>query len=306
MRSGDVTASRLYINEFSEDFPQDFETIISSVDGQIQYQLHTFVHHITDLELHEIDSPEWIAVPAPKVYYRETESLKVHCKVFVPMENPKVVNELTMYRVGMMGEKEAEPLNFRLDFQNVISVHKETSNSAEKNGPTLLQGSRRDIGRGHAIYDVKFRTKNATRFYQGVYLCALERQHDKLFLTSYVTPSGSPSPYPNYPIVDLKSCQKSNYDPLNFMVEFHVDQVTCIRCLGIGWPTPEVALYDSQDHEILPTENITVTKYINVADARVAEATYTFRRPSLNTSGKYACQARNDHASRAMSFRILV
>ena len=195
---------------------------------------------------------------------------------------------------------------FKLDFQNVMSVHKETTNSAERNGLTLLQGSRRDIGRGHAVYDVKFRTKNATTFYQGVYLCALERRYDKLFLSSYVTPSGSPSPYPRYPIVDLKSCQKTNYDRLNQAVEFLRHHVTCLRCVGVGWPTPEVALYGSDNLEILPSDILSVNKYINVADARVAEATYTFRKPDARTSGKYYCKARNEHASHSLTFHILV
>ena len=305
MRSGEVRASKLTIPQFHEKFPQDYETIMTSLDGQVQYQIRTLIHHIADHELEDVDSPEWLAVPAPEVHYREKEYLKVHCKVYVPFEDD-TFNELSMNRVVMIPEEKAAPHNFELEFDQVISAHKETSNSAEKNGPILLQHNRKELKGGSTIYDVKFRTKNATTLQQGVYLCAFERQYDKLFLTSYITPNGIPSPFPRFPVVDLISCQKTNYDALNYMVEFSVGQETCLRCRGVGFPMPDVGMYDPDGMEILTSPDVTVTKYINVADARVVEATYTFRNPTPDTSGRYECKAQNEHGSLRLQFRILV
>lgn len=304
LSSGEVTATTMVISELTNELSRDFETVISAIDGTMQYQIRTIIEQPTDYQLDTIDSPEWMTVPSQRVEYQPGRQLRIHCKVFVPNEITGYTNELIMYRTIIA----KEPSHFKMDFQSIISIHRETQDFAEENGNfTIMKGIRRPLKWGHVIYEVNLHTTNATRFYEGIYMCHLERRYDKIYISSLITPEGVDSPYPKYPIVDLISCEKTNYDILNNYVTFTKGQETCLRCRGAGWPRPKVALYDHYNREItrVPGE-ISVTKYINVADAGISEATYTFHYPSQEHSGRYFCKAYNDKGSKTMSFRILV
>ncbi len=289
---------------FREVFPRDFETVLTTVDGTMQYQIRTVIKDVVDYELETIDSPEWITIPPPKVHFHNHHALKVHCKVFIADEDPGFTNELTMFRAILKPTGRED--HFKMEFQSVINIHKETQNYAEENGPTIMQGMREPHKHGHVTYEVRLNNKNATRNYEGVYQCSLERQFDKVYVSSFITLVSNQSPFPSYPLVDLISCERTNYDSRNNIVILSRGQETCLRCRGIGYPRPKVALYDENDREITTTADISVTKYINVADAGVSEATYTFRRPSPVNSGRYVCKAYNDRGSRTLSFRILL
>ena len=90
LSSGEVTATTLCLPSFKSVFPRDFETILTTVDGTLSYQIRTVISEPLSHRLDDIDSPEWLAVPPPVWSYRNHHSLKVHCKVFVPNENPQV------------------------------------------------------------------------------------------------------------------------------------------------------------------------------------------------------------------------
>ncbi len=163
----------------------------------------------------------------------------------------------------------------------------------------------------HALYEVRLRASSAGPDLEGVYQCGIERQQDKLYVIAAVTLRGHLSPFPSRPKADLASCEGTNYDALNEHVSLTAGRPTCLRCRGYGFPRPQVGLYNHRDEEVfIPRGQGAVTKYVNVADAGVAEATYTWLRPeaSFPLSGRdfYTCRAANDLAAAAVRFRVLL
>ena len=164
----------------------------------------------------------------------------------------------------------------------------------------------------HTIYEVKMRTSNASKDLEGVYQCGIERQYDKLFVISSVAVKGNISPFPQLPKADLVSCENTNYDPLNEHISLSPDRPTCVRCKGFGYPPPSVGIYNYKDQEVHLSRSSrgSVTKYINVADAGISEATYTWINPSQHmfqtSKDYYTCRATNDFGSRNVRFRILL
>ena len=335
LSSGEVTATTLCLPSFKEVFPRDFETILTTVDGTLSYQIRTVIQEQLDYRLDDIDSPEWLAVPTPTWSYRNHHSLKVHCKVFVPNENPQVTNELNMYRAILAPRKpvkksksksRSSPSGRRhsksqlaktaaalsqpqpqFDFQTVVGIHKETQNHAEENGPTILQGMRIPLKYGHVIYELKLRTTNASDSFEGIYQCALEREWDKLYVSSVITLFGNQSPLPGIPRAQLISCEPLNFDREKMVIIFNQGQETCIRCRGIGYPQPEVGIYhDERELTNDGSWDVGVTKYINVRDAGISEATYIFWKPHQKHAGTYSCRAFNDNGSTYVYFTIYI
>jgi hypothetical protein len=194
-----------------------------------------------------------------------------------------------------------------MDFRKIFSIQKESQKDlAEENGNfTILRGTRKVFKHGHVIYSVNLHTTNATRFLEGIYQCQLERKYDKVYVSSLITPEGVKSPYPKFPVVDLISCE-ANYNDKKKYVTFTRGRETCLRCRGAGSPQPSVALYNMYNQEIRESPEIGITKYINVADAGISEATYTFHNPSIMHAGRYYCKASNLEGSATLGFRILV
>lgn len=315
LSSGEVTATTLILPAFKPVFPRDFETIFTTEDGTMSYQIQTVIEETLDHRIDDVDSPEWMAVPSPNWSFKDENYLKVHCKIFVPNEDPAWTNELSMYRAilasggvqkvgGSIKDKDPKP-STKMEFQTVVGIHKETQNYAEENGPSLMQGRRIPIAYGHVIYDVKMRTQNATSAYEGVYQCALERQWDKTYVSAVITIFGKQSPFPIIPRADLVSCERTNFDRGTMVIQFNREQETCIRCRGIGYPRPEVAIY-REEREVTPkgSWDVGVTKYINVRDAGISEATYIFWKPLPKHRGKYSCRASNDRGSNYVYFQI--
>ena len=282
---------------------------MTSHDGMMQYQIRTVVEESMMYRLDDIDSPEWMAIPAPRWSFSNNHSLKVHCKVFVPNEDPNWTNELTMYRAILanqdMLDRTTDRLPAKVEFQTVVGIHKETTNYAEENGASIMQGMRIPMRYPHVVYELKLRTQNASRAFEGVYQCALERQWDKLYVTSVITLFGNQSPFPPIPRADLVSCERTNFDKIKMMVIFNRGQETCLRCRGIGYPRPTVGIY-REERELTPEGmwDVGVTKYINVADAGISEATYIFWKPAPKHGGTYSCRAQNDRGSNYVYFTI--
>ena len=160
------------------------------------------------------------------------------------------------------------------------------------------------------MYEVKLRSSNATKDLEGVYQCGIQRQFDKLYIISSVTMSGNVSPFTQHPRAEVVSCERTNYDPLNEHIRFTRGRETCIRCRGIGYPIPSVGIYNHKGDELKTTRGVSVTKYINVADAGIAEATYTWLNPSASLFNRpneyYSCRAINDKGSSNIQFKILL
>ena len=114
-RSGDVIATTLTIPDFKQKFPRDFETVLTSNEGTMQYQLRTSVEEPISYRLDNIDSPEWMAIPPPLMQFRNKHPMKVHCKVFVPNEKEgfQFTNELTMFRAFPSDKKSSAKMLFQ-------------------------------------------------------------------------------------------------------------------------------------------------------------------------------------------------
>jgi len=99
MVSGEVTATTLSILKFKDRFPLEFETIVTTADGALQYQLKTIVRQRRELRLERIDSPEYLLRPPMTILSQKGGTLDFQCALFVLKENSSFTNELTISRV---------------------------------------------------------------------------------------------------------------------------------------------------------------------------------------------------------------
>ena len=121
LSSGEMIATTLAIHDFHEEFPRDFETVLTSIEGTMQYQIKTVITDSVIYKLENIDSPEWVAVPPPQMTFRKKHPMKVHCKVFVPNEKDgfQFTNELNMFRAFLEPDKRKPP---KIHFEEVIGL----------------------------------------------------------------------------------------------------------------------------------------------------------------------------------------
>ena len=250
----------------------------------------------------------------------------MYCSVFIPNEDPNYTNVLSMLHVlpkdppAPAPERQTQPQlvvhqPFRpkqkviptlavLDYQPVIAIHRDTQDYAEENGHKLFQGRRSPQYGPHVKYELKVTNRNASQPFEGIYMCSLERRMDKMYVRSSLTMYGNLSPLPVVPQVDFMSCENDNYVKLEQILTLPRNRETCIRCRGIGFPQPKVGIY-RDNQEILTNKLITVSKYINVADGGVAEATYVLRDHNALQRGQHTCRAINDHGSTNIHFKVM-
>ena len=77
--SGDLTAATLTVPRLSAVFPHEYEIVLTSNDGQMQYQLRTTIAQEVEHTLDDIDSAEWLAIPTNKWQYYRNKPLQVTC-----------------------------------------------------------------------------------------------------------------------------------------------------------------------------------------------------------------------------------
>jgi len=342
MTSGQLTATTLTILQFNEDFPQEFETILTTADGSKQFQLRTVIAQRTDFKLDNINSPEWLIMPPAELWFNDSHGrLDVKCAVFMPKDTSGFTNELIMYRATPMPNN---PL--KMDISTVVRIHKDTQNFAERQMDATLFGRRHLTPAGHMIYQVGFTARNATASFDGIYQCGVERQSDRLIAISTVTSSATVSTssassstrhrplIPGEPHVELVSCERGNYDKQRETLTLSEGAATCFRCRAIGQPRPEVSIHRGNDKSaaragragyervmvtglrksktgfgarVAADEDVAVNTYVNVADAGIAEITYTIHRTrSVVHSGRYVCMASNSVATTRVQFSVVV
>eukprot|EP00918_Siedleckia_nematoides_P026335 GHVU01056799.1.p1 GENE.GHVU01056799.1~~GHVU01056799.1.p1 ORF type:complete len:162 (-),score=20.45 GHVU01056799.1:557-997(-) len=127
-----------------------------------------------------------------------------------------------------------------------------------------------------------------------------------------VTLEGKKSVFPdNQPLVDLIQCERKPENDAVRNLILEGGKNTCVRCRGIGYPDPEVSIIDPDGKELKENSGqnsrITIDKYINVADAGVSEATYTFHDPDKEHTkpGEYKCMAKIDNKTASVTFTVL-
>ena len=79
MRSGSLWATKLHVVGVSKS--RDFETVISSTDGSLQYRIGTKVEawSIDRIQRQEIEAPDWLLVPPAHIHVREGGKLFLSC-----------------------------------------------------------------------------------------------------------------------------------------------------------------------------------------------------------------------------------
>ena len=227
----------------------------------------------------------------------------------LPVEDPETRKPPTIKRGRVLYdparhlEDKGRPLT-KLDYQPVMSIHRDTSNFAEENGQSLLQARRLPMYGTHAKYELKISDANASQPMEGIYMCSLERKQDKLFVTASLTLFGQLSPLPSIPQVEFISCEKNNYQKHQKILTLTPYHETCIRCRAIGFPKPLVGIYRN-NLEILAGSFLSVSKYINIAEGGVSEATYVLYSHNALKVGKHSCRAVNDRGSTSIHFQVI-
>lgn len=285
MKSGEVTAATLTIRRVLDGAVYDLETILTSRDGTVQYQMSTVIRPRPDpVKPEYIDSPEWLLVAPAQIEYNSSGSLDIHCAAFVARENTTHTNELIMSRATLSedGVFRVEPL---------LRIHKDTQDVVEgRHDNVMFIGKRVTTSVGHVIYYIRLSRKSATQEFAGVYQCSMERKEDRLFLLSTVRMIGGGPVLPVTPFVELVSCE-DNFDKRRNILQLTEGVATCFRCRAVAGPTVNVTVYRGTQ-ELRQRPGIGVTRYFNVFDSGYKEATYTFHSPSASVdNGVYYCHA---------------
>ena len=192
----------------------------------------------------------------------------------------------------------------KLDYQPVMAIHRDTQAYAEENMYSLLQGQRTVMYGPTVMYELKNSNRNASQLFEGIYMCSMERRQDKMVILSSITLYGKPSPLPFIPQVEFVSCEGVNYIERQRILTLTRDRETCIRCRAIGFPRPVVGIY-RENMEIRSGPFITVSKYINVAEGGLTEATYVLHSHFALELGQHSCRAVNDQGSTSIHFRVM-
>ncbi|KAI0238855.1 hypothetical protein LSAT2_010388 [Lamellibrachia satsuma] len=300
--AGEVTAATLNVLRFNEaSLPLTVEAVLTTEDAARQYQLKTVISKPITYRLDKIDSPVWLAIPPPTWSFTGQDKLTVECTVEVPNERKfGFNNELKLLRLEKA--KDDDTGNSLL---SVAVLHKDMEGPlAEQYSNIIIFGERRKTPLNRTTYGIKMSAVNNSHAYAGLYVCAFERRHDKMYAVSLMKLAGSPPPLPHAPTAAIKSCSAENYDKEKQELTMSYGVDTCLRCEGTGTPAPSVALYRGST-EVNTSAEIGVTKYINVAAAGIAEASYTFRSPSNQVEGQYSCRVANDFGSDRVEFMIV-
>src|SRR6218665_1035511 len=159
MKSGEVTATTLTIRRINDSATYGLETILTAIDGPVQYQMSTVIRPRPDPVTPEyIDSPEWL---------------------IVARDHTTHTNELVMSRATVT----AEEGSFRVE--PLLRIHKDTQDVVEGvHDNAMFIGKRVTTAIGHVVYYIRLSKKNATQAFTGVYQCSMERKEDRLFLHS--------------------------------------------------------------------------------------------------------------------------
>lgn len=300
--AGEVTAATLSILRFNvASLPLTVEAVLTTEDAARQYQIKTVVSKPTRYRLDNIDSPVWLAIPPATWSFTGQDKLTVLCKVAVPNERKVGFNnELKLLRL----EKSKDD-DIGNSLQSIAVLHKDMEGPlAEQFSDIIIFGERRNVPFNRTTYEIRMSAVNESHAYAGRYVCAFERRHDKMYALSWMKLAGSTPSQTQAPTASVKSCSANNYDKDTQVLTVSAGGDTCLRCEGTGTPPPSVSLYRGSA-EVETSAAIGVSKYINVAAAGIAEATYTFRSPSNQVAGQYSCRVENDFGSDRLEFRVL-
>ena len=296
-----ISSSTVTIQSFRAYYPFTLEVIITAQDGSQQYQLHTRLEEDVEDLTENINSPEWMIVPPRTREFKLGDKMETQCKTFIKDEKDTYyMSEMVMFQ-GKPIRRDNKTLVF---YDAVAIIRKDVGNFKEENEGTTYIARRERLNQdGDVTYDLEVRVDETSMENRGIYMCQMERENDKAFYLSSTNIENGASLYPSAPYAELRVCHDGQ--PVNDgdEIAFWRKREYCLRCQGLGYPQPNVAIYRG-NVELTDQENISVFKFINVADGGIPEAIYLFLDPLENLNGNYPCRATNENGSDQLNFQI--
>ena len=190
---------------------------------------------------------------------------------------------------------------------NMVSVgcgiiHRDRNNYVEEAGKYMYIGRRDEMDYGYYRYEIAVKIENSTLDDQGMYVCSVERKHDRLYTSTWV----SHGELNVKPLVEIVSCDSQHLDTFPFTLYLTRGRPTCLRCRGIGFPVPTLSMRKGKN-VLQENRSLSFDDHMNVADGGIAEITYTFWNPTSKDAGEYTCFALNkDNYEASATFWIEV
>ena len=98
--SGEVTAAKLQVPRLDASFPYTYDSVFTSEDGSMQYQLSTTIRKQTEQAIDVIDSPEWLAVPATTWQFLRHHPVQVYIHFW--LHSTHTFNSYSVYGIDVM------------------------------------------------------------------------------------------------------------------------------------------------------------------------------------------------------------
>lgn len=285
-----------------EPFPAKYTLVLSSVDKPISYHLETNIISIVTHQRDVLDAMHWTAPPEPTIKFGYHGDFEVSCTAMLDAESPNFLDELSLYR-NSLEKRHRGDKNPRLQSISCGKIHRDSTNYMERGGNAryLYVGERTPLKHGYANYHVAILISNATREDQGMYTCAMEREEDRMYASSWVMQDKLESA----PVIEFLPCEAHQLNEESGTLTMVENKESCFRCRGYGYPYASMTIM-KDGWPINQNNNIIKETHISVAEGGLAEVTLTFLHPTSANSGRYECKAENDIDQLVYKFRLVV
>lgn len=252
--------------------------------------MDTKIDRTTPYSRENIDSINWITSPPTSLSVPSSGGLLfVQCVDILDDESHSFTDELRLYRTNFVkGHRnhQHEPL----ESVGCGVIHRDMNNYVEEAGRLMNVGRRSKLSYGYFRYEVSIRVENSIKDDQGMYVCSLERKHDRLYTSSWV----GHGDINMHPIVWIISCEAQSTRRTPFTLHLTRGRTTCLRCRGVGYPIPKLIMHKNRK-VLRENKHLSFDSHLNVADGGIAEITYTFWDPSPRDEGDYTCYAYDEN-----------
>jgi hypothetical protein len=297
--AGTVIATTLIINKVPfNPYPAKFTLVLGVDSVPMQYQIELKIESDTPFHREYLDGMRWVSKPPPQISFGYHGEFAVECSTILDTESKYFLDELHLYRTYLERRRKHDRVG-KIVSVSCGRVHRGSSNYLEDSGKYTSEGKRDVLKHGYVKYHVMLGVRNATREEQGMYTCALERKHDRTYVSSWVRQGSLHSK----PYVEFLPCEGGKFNHEKEMLHFIKHQETCFRCRGYGYPLPEIKVL--KDGEVLQSaKDLIVDQHVNVPDGGLSEITYVFLNPHFRHAGKYECIATNSKGHAFVNFHL--
>ena len=248
-----------------------------------------------------LDGIRWLRVPQATISFGYRGKFTVTCRAEVDSESRGSLDELHMYRTYIELE-DRKTTHGHLVSVNVGAIHRDRDNYVEESGK--YKSIARRFVRHHVgitEFEFQFSVLNATREDEGMFTCAMERKHDKSFVSAYVRQGSLNSK----PLIEFIPCEAHSFAKTTLALVAEKEKETCFRCRGYALPLPRIGLY-KDGKRVKRNAKILFDNHVNVADGGLAEVTYTFLEPTFADAGLYECRVENRKGSAIFNFNFVI